>query len=55
VTRDVNEAQSLGVSGVPFFVIDGRYGISGAQAPEVFSRALTAAFTSQSQKPPAST
>ena len=43
VARDLNEARSLGVTGVPFFVIDGRYGISGAQATDVFSRALTMA------------
>ena len=27
-------------SGVPFFVIDGKYGVSGAQAPETFAQAL---------------
>jgi len=43
VKRDLDEARMLGVSGVPFFVIDGRYGISGAQATDVFSRALTMA------------
>jgi predicted DsbA family dithiol-disulfide isomerase len=43
VTRDLTEARSLGVTGVPFFVIDQRYGISGAQAVDVFSRALTMA------------
>jgi predicted DsbA family dithiol-disulfide isomerase len=48
VRRDLNEARSLGVTGVPFFVIDGRYGISGAQATEVFTRAPTmAAQTSE--------
>ena len=45
VRRDLDEARMLGVSGVPFFVIDGRYGISGAQAADVFSRALTMAST----------
>jgi predicted DsbA family dithiol-disulfide isomerase len=39
VAADVREARSLGVSGVPFFVI-GRYGVSGAQATEVFGEAL---------------
>lgn len=34
VRTDENEAAELGVSGVPFFVI-GRYGVSGAQPPEV--------------------
>src|SRR5262245_22732705 len=48
VKRDLNEARSLGVTGVPFFVIDGRYGISGAQATDVFSRALTMALESRS-------
>jgi predicted DsbA family dithiol-disulfide isomerase len=43
VRRDLNEARLLGVTGVPFFMIDGRYGISGAQATDIFSRALTMA------------
>jgi predicted DsbA family dithiol-disulfide isomerase len=46
VTRDLNEARLLGVTGVPFFVIDNRYGISGAQVTEVFSRALRMAAES---------
>jgi predicted DsbA family dithiol-disulfide isomerase len=46
VRRDLNEARSLGVTGVPFFVIDGRYGISGAQATDVFSRAFIMAAES---------
>jgi predicted DsbA family dithiol-disulfide isomerase len=36
VDADIEIAHRLGVSGVPFFVIDDRYGISGAQAPETF-------------------
>ncbi len=40
VADDLREARSLGITGVPFFVIDGRYGISGAQQAEVFSQAL---------------
>jgi len=44
VAADVREARSLGVNGVPFFVLDGRYGISGAQAAEVFTEALTTAW-----------
>ena len=46
VTRDLDEARMLGVTGVPFFVIDNRYGISGAQATDIFSRALTMASQS---------
>jgi predicted DsbA family dithiol-disulfide isomerase len=40
VISDNAAAWAHGVNGVPFFVIDGRYGISGAQAPEVFARTL---------------
>src|SRR5262245_18063354 len=45
VAADVREARSLGVSGVPFFVLDGRYGVSGAQSADVFAEALTTAWT----------
>jgi predicted DsbA family dithiol-disulfide isomerase len=44
VTADVNEARSLGVNGVPFFVLGGRYGVSGAQSADVFTEALTQAW-----------
>jgi predicted DsbA family dithiol-disulfide isomerase len=44
VTRDLHEAQALGATGVPFFVIDRRYGVSGAQPVEVFSGALSSAW-----------
>jgi predicted DsbA family dithiol-disulfide isomerase len=36
VKEDIEIARQLGVTGVPFFVIDDRYGISGAQAPDTF-------------------
>lgn len=32
--------QKLGVTGVPFFIINSKYGISGAQAPQTFLEAL---------------
>jgi predicted DsbA family dithiol-disulfide isomerase len=44
VAADGAEAQALGATGVPFFVLDRRYGISGAQPTEVFSRALEQAW-----------
>ena len=44
VRHDEARAQSLGVSGVPFFVIDERYGISGAQPAEVLLGALDQAW-----------
>jgi predicted DsbA family dithiol-disulfide isomerase len=34
VRRDEEEAHRLGIGGVPFFVVDRRYGASGAQPPE---------------------
>ncbi len=40
VRADQEQARAYGIQGVPFFVIDGRYGISGAQDPEVFASAL---------------
>jgi predicted DsbA family dithiol-disulfide isomerase len=36
VDADIEIAHRLGVTGVPFYVIGDRYGISGAQAPETF-------------------
>ena len=35
VAEDLATAGRLGITGVPFFVVDGRYGISGAQPAEV--------------------
>jgi predicted DsbA family dithiol-disulfide isomerase len=40
VQADIQKARELGVTGVPFFVIDDKFGISGAQPVEMFERAL---------------
>ena len=40
VRNDGVRARELGVSGVPFFVLENKYGISGAQPSEVFEQAL---------------
>jgi predicted DsbA family dithiol-disulfide isomerase len=40
VAEDIDEARRIGVSGVPFYVLDRRYGISGAQPTELFLEAL---------------
>ncbi len=45
VKADIAEAQELGIRGVPFFVIDRKYGISGAQPVEVFVQALEQYFS----------
>lgn len=46
VNQDIQEAQNIGVRGVPFFVIDRKFGISGAQPTEVFIDSLTKAYKS---------
>jgi predicted DsbA family dithiol-disulfide isomerase len=48
VTDDEATAQSLGATGVPFFVIDRRYGISGAQPAETIVQALNRAWAEAS-------
>lgn len=40
VRQDIIEAQQLGITGVPFFVFNRKYGISGAQPVEEFSKTL---------------
>ncbi|HET7067314.1 MAG TPA: DsbA family oxidoreductase [Nocardioides sp.] len=40
VRADVAAAAAYGANGVPFFVFEGRYAVSGAQPAEVFGRAL---------------
>jgi predicted DsbA family dithiol-disulfide isomerase len=40
VARDFLEAQALGCTGVPFFVVDRRYAVSGAREAEVFAATL---------------
>lgn len=40
VRQDQQEAQNLGVTGVPFFVFDNKYAISGAQPTETFLKTL---------------
>ncbi|MQY21084.1 DsbA family oxidoreductase [Nocardia macrotermitis] len=44
VRADEREAARLGATGVPFFVFDRTYGVSGAQPPEVFAQALERAW-----------
>jgi predicted DsbA family dithiol-disulfide isomerase len=46
VRGDEARAQSLGVTGVPFFVFAGRFGVSGAQPPELLARAIEEAWVS---------
>ncbi|WP_309029914.1 DsbA family oxidoreductase [Streptomyces alfalfae] len=48
VRADEREAAELGANGVPFFVLDRRYGVSGAQPAEVFTQALEQAWGGRS-------
>lgn len=51
VRVDMVQARQYGINGVPFFVIDGRYGISGAQPPEVFVEVLSRAAADRAGQP----
>lgn len=45
VQKDIAEAEALAIRGVPFFVIDRKYAVSGAQASETFVQALNQSYT----------
>ena len=40
VEADIAQAIAYGIQGVPFFVVDSRYGVSGAQEPAAFLQVL---------------
>ena len=45
VEQDIEEGQQIGVQGVPFFVIDRKYAVSGAQPSQAFSESIEKAFS----------
>ena len=45
VKADIAQAAAYGIQGVPFFVIDGTYGISGVQDATTFATVLERAIT----------
>jgi predicted DsbA family dithiol-disulfide isomerase len=51
VREEESEAAELGIRGVPFFVVDGRYAVSGAQPTEVLLGALAKAWDDRAIKP----
>lgn len=51
VRRDQAQAYEYGVGGVPFFVVDGRVGVSGAQPAEVLVRAVAQARELAAEQP----
>jgi predicted DsbA family dithiol-disulfide isomerase len=44
VRNDEYEASRLGIQAVPFFLINGKYSMSGAQSPKVFKKAIEKAL-----------
>lgn len=40
VEAEAHAAQEMGITGVPFFIFNGKYALSGAQPPETFARVL---------------
>ena len=44
VQADIDQARAFGANGVPFYVVDRKYGISGAQARDVFTQVLERAW-----------
>jgi predicted DsbA family dithiol-disulfide isomerase len=51
VRADEEEASELGIEGVPFFVLDRRYAVSGAQPADLLLQALTQAWSEIDSKP----
>ena len=52
VRADEQQAGRYGITGVPFFVADGKYAVSGAQPPEVLVQLLRRAYDETSQLTP---
>lgn len=44
VNQDITEGRNNGVTGVPFFILNGKYAVSGAQPAELFEEALTQTY-----------
>lgn len=52
VRADILEAQQIGVRGVPFFVFDRKYAVSGAQESHAFSQVLEKSFAEWKEEYP---
>jgi len=44
VNQDIQEAQNLGIRGVPFFIFNRKYAVSGAQPTEIFLQTMEKSF-----------
>lgn len=50
IEESQNEAVGLGVTGVPFYIFNGRYAFTGAQSMEAFLRAIDAATATEADR-----
>lgn len=50
VRADEIQAARLGIHGVPYFVVGGKYGLSGAQPVDVIKQAITDALTDEAEE-----
>jgi len=55
VENDLNEAKQFQITGVPFFIINRKYAISGAQPTETFSQALQQVWEEENAATPLQT
>lgn len=53
VKKDLAEADSIGVTGVPFFVFDRKFAVSGAQPSQAFLQALNQSYGEWKKNQPA--
>ena len=51
VRKESEAASRAGISGVPCFIFEGRYAVSGAQTPDVFERVFELAAAAKSETP----
>lgn len=51
VLADIEQAKKYQISGVPYFIINQKYAISGAQLTEVFANALEKTWEEENPKP----
>lgn len=47
VKGDIEQARQIGIQGVPFFIFNNRYAISGSQPQELFAKTLETAWAEQ--------
>ena len=53
VRGEIASAQDLGVTGVPFFILNGKYALPGAQPPDVLKRSIERAIARAEAEEPA--